>query len=146
MAPAALRLAAVDAPAVRSFRTALEQPRGHAGRSRTSRLSALRACFRLVALRKPDSLGSGPRVRAIPMQREDHQLIGSLTRTAIPALLAAPDQSTGSGRRAQALLWTRYNRGARVSEVTTLTRAQVCGGVCPFVQLTGKGRKARTVP
>jgi integrase/recombinase XerD len=68
------------------------------------------------------------------------------TTGAIPALLAAPDQSTWSGRRDHALLMTLYNRGALVSEVTTLKRAQVCFGVSAFVQLTGKGRKERTVP
>ena len=39
-----------------------------------------------------------------------------------------------------------YNSGARVSEVTALKRAQVCFGASTFVQLTGKGRKERTVP
>jgi integrase len=30
--------------------------------------------------------------------------------------------------------------------VTTLQRTQVCFGTPPFLQLTGKGRKERTVP
>jgi site-specific recombinase XerD len=44
------------------------------------------------------------------------------------------------------LLLTLYNSGARVSEVTTLKREQVCFGVSTFLQLLGKGRKERTVP
>jgi len=39
-----------------------------------------------------------------------------------------------------------YNSGARVSEVITLTRAQVCFDTSTFVPLMGKGRKERTVP
>jgi integrase/recombinase XerD len=144
--PSALRIADVDAPAVLSFLTYLEQQRGHSVRARNIRLSAIRSFFRVVALRAPDSLGLVTRVLAMPMKREDHKLIGYLTRTAIQALLAAPDQSTWSGRRDHALLLTLYNSGARVSEVTTLKRAQVCFGVSTFVQLTGKGRQARTVP
>jgi len=144
--PAALRLADVDAPVVLRFLTYLEQERGNAVRSRNIRLSAIRSFFRLVALRDPDSLGIVTRVLAIPMKREDRKLIAYLTRTEMQALLAAPDRSKWSGRRDYALLLTLYNSGARVSEVTALKRAQVCFGASTFVQLTGKGRKERTVP
>ena len=144
--PSALRIADVDAPAVLSFLTYLEEQRGNSVRSRNIRLSAIRAFFRLVALRAPDSLGVTTRVLAIPMKREDHKLIGYLTRTEIQALLAAPNQSTWSGRRDHALLLTLYNSGARVSEVITLKRAQVYFGASTFVQLIGKGRKERTIP
>jgi site-specific recombinase XerD len=144
--PSALRVADVDAPAVLSFLTSLEQQRGNSVRSRNIRLAAIRSFFRLVALRDPDSPGIVTRVLAIPRKREDHKLIGYLTRTDIQALLAAPDQLTWSGRRDHALLLTLYNSGARVSEVTTLQRAQVCFGASTFVQLTGKGRKERTIP
>src|SRR4029453_10952478 len=62
------------------------------------------------------------------------------------ALLAAPDRSCWIGRRDHPLLLPLYNSGARVSEVTTLHRHQVCFGTPTFLQLTGKGRKERTVP
>jgi site-specific recombinase XerD len=144
--PSALRIADVDAPAVLRFLTYLEEQRGNSVRSRNIRLSAIRSFFRLVALRDPDSLGIVTRVLAIPMKRADRKLIGYLTRTEIQALLAAPDQAMWSGRRDHALLLTLYNSGARVSEVMTLKRAQVCFGASTFVQLLGKGRKERTVP
>jgi integrase/recombinase XerD len=144
--PSALRIADVDAPAVLRFLDHLEQQRGNAVRSRNIRLSAIRAFFRLVALRDPDSIGIATRVLAIPLKREDKKLIGYLTRPEMQALLAAPEQSKWSGRRDHALLLTLYNSGARVSEVITLTRAQVCFETSTFVQLIGKGRKERTVP
>ena len=102
--PSAWRIADVDAPAVLRFLTYLEEQRGNSVRSRNIRLSALRSFFRLVALRDPDSLGIVTRGLAMPMKRTDHKLIGDLTRTAIQALLAAPDQATWSGRRAHALV------------------------------------------
>src|SRR5882724_5705369 len=144
--PSAVRMADVDAPVVLGFLNYLEQERGNSVRSRKIRLSAIRSFFRLVALRDPDSLGVVTRVLAIPMKREDRKLIAYLTRTEMQALLAAPDPSKWSGRRDYALLLTLYNSGARVSEVTTLKRAQVCFGAHTFVQLIGKGRKERTVP
>ena len=82
----------------------------------------------------------------IPIKREDKKLIGYLTRTEMQAVLAAPDQSKWSGRRDHTLLLTLYNSGARVSEITALTCQHVCFGASTFVQLTGKGRKERTVP
>ena len=144
--PSALRIADVDAPVVLSFLSYLEQERGNSVRSRNIRLSALRSFFRLVALRNPDSIGVVTRVLAIPMKREDRKLIAYLTRTEMQALLATPEASKWSGRRDYALLLTLYNSGARVSEVTALKREQVCFGASPFLQLTGKGRKERTVP
>jgi site-specific recombinase XerD len=82
----------------------------------------------------------------MPRKREDKKLIGSLTRPEIQALLAAPEQSKWSGRRDHALPWLLYSSGARVSEVITLTPAQVCFETSTFVHLMGKSRKERTVP
>jgi integrase/recombinase XerD len=139
-------MADVDAQMVLRFLNYLEQERGNSVRSRNIRLSAIRSFFRLVALRDPDSIGVVTRVLAIPMKRENRKLIAYLTRTEMQALLAAPDPSTWSGRRDYALLLTLYNSGARVSEVTALKREQVRFGASTFLQLTGKGRKERTVP
>ena len=115
-------------------------------RSRNIRLSAIRSFFRLVTLRDPDSIGVATRVLAIPNKREDKKLIVYLTRTEMQALLATPDASKWVGRRDYALLLTLYNSGARVSEIITLRRRQVCFDTSTFVQLIGKGRKERTVP
>jgi site-specific recombinase XerD len=97
-------------------------------------------------LRDPESLAITTRVLAIPGKRADKKLIGYLTRPEVEALLAAPDRSCWGGRRDYALLLTLYNSRARVSEVTTLQREQVCFGPPTFLQLKGKGRKERTVP
>ena len=144
--PSALRIADVDAPVVLRFLNYLERDRGNSVRSRNIRLSAIRSFFRLVALREPDCIGVATRVLAIPTKREDKKLITYLTRTEMQALLATPDTSTWAGRRDYALLLTLYNSGARVSEVTSLKREQICFGASTFLQLTGKGRKERTVP
>ncbi len=144
--PAALQVSDLDAPIVLQFLDYLEHQRGNAVRSRNMRLAALRTFVRFLVLRAPESLAIATRVLAIPVKRADKKLIGSLTRAEVEALLAAPDRSCWIGRRDHALLLTLYNSGARVSEVTTLQRHQVCFGTSTFLQLTGKGRKERTVP
>lgn len=144
--PARLRVSDLDAPALLGFLDHLEQTRGNAIRSRNARLTALRAFFRLVALRDPASVGVATRVLAIPVKRADQRLVGYLTRPEMEAVLAAPDRTQWIGRRDHALLLTLYNTGARVSEVAGLTRTQVQFGPRTFLQLHGKGRKERTVP
>ncbi len=127
-------------------RHTLIAPHVQAFRSRNMRLAAIRTFARFLALRDPESLAITTRVLAIPGKRTDKKLIGYLTRPEVEALLAAPDRSCWGGRRDYALLLTLYNSGARVSEATTLQREQVCFGPSTFLQLTGKGRKERTVP
>src|SRR5712692_8322436 len=144
--PSALRVTHLDAPLVLRFLDYLEHQRGNAVRSRNIRLSALRTFFRFVALRDPESVVIATRVLAIPLKREDKKLVGYLTREEMEALLAAPERSHWVGRRDYALLLTMYNSGARVSEMTTLRRRQVCFGASTFLHLHGKGRKDRTVP
>jgi site-specific recombinase XerD len=144
--PTALQGSDLDAPLVLQFLNYLEHQRGNTVRSRNMRLAAIRTFVRFLALRAPESLAIATRVLAIPVKRADKKLIGALTRAEVEALLAAPDQSCWVGRRDHALLLTLYNSGARVSEVTTLQRHQVCFGTPTFLQLTGKGRKERTVP
>lgn len=144
--PAALQVRDFDAPLVLQFLDYLEHQRGNTVRSRNMRLAALRTFVRFLSRRTPESLAIVTRVLAIPTKRADKKLIGALTRAAVEALLAAPDRSYWVGRRDHALLLTLYNSGARVSEVTTLQRHQVCFGPSTLLQLTGKGRKTRTVP
>ena len=79
---------------------------------------------------------------AIPLKREDTKLVGYLSRDEIEALLAAPDRSHWGGRRDHALLLTMYNSGARVSEVTTLRREQVCFGATTFLDDSGNNTHA----
>ena len=144
--PAALQLSDLDAPIVLQFLDYLEHQRGNTVRSRNMRLAALRTFIRFLALRAPESLAIATRVLAIPVKRTDKKLMEALTRAEVEALLAAPDRSRWLGRRDHALLLTLYNSGARVSEVTTLQRTQVCFGTPTLLQLTGKGRKERTIP
>lgn len=144
--PSALHIHDLDAPVILRFLDYLEAQRGNAIRSRNTRLAAIRSFARFLALRDPESLAITTRVLAIPNKRMDKKLIGYLTREEVEALLAAPDRSCWGGRRDYALLLTLYNSGARVSEVTTLQREQVCFGQPTYLQLKGKGRKERTVP
>lgn len=145
-APSALCVNDLDAPAILEFLDYLEKDRRNGIRSRNLRLAAIRAFFRLVALRDPASVNFATRVLAIPVKRSDRRLVGYLTRPEIDAVLAAPDRTQWAGQRDYALLLTMYNSGARVSEAASLQRQHIQLGSTSFLEIHGKGRKERKVP
>jgi len=145
-APSALSVSDLDAPAVLEFLDYLEKDRHNSIRSRNVRLAAIRAFFRLVALRDPASVNVATRVLAIPVKRTDRRLVHYLTRPEMEAVLAAPDRTQWTGQRDYALLLTMYNSGARVSEVASLQRRHIQVGSTSFLEIHGKGRKERQVP
>jgi site-specific recombinase XerD len=69
-----------------------------------------------------------------------------LRRQEVDALLAAPDQSTWSGRRDHALLLLAVQTGLRLSELTGLRREDLHIGAGAHVRVIGKGRKERCTP
>lgn len=145
-APSALTLDDLDAPVVSAFLDDLEQARGTSARSRNVRLAAMHAFFHYVALRAPSHSGLIQRVLAIPSKRDDRTPIAFLTGVEIEALLAAPDQHTGAGRRDRTLLLLAVQTGLRVSELSGLCWQDLPLGTGAHVRCQGKGRKERCTP
>lgn len=144
--PAKLQFENLDAPLVAAFLDYLEAERGVAVSTRNARLAAVRSLFRFAALRHPEHAALIQRVLAIPAKRTDRALVTYLTRAEIDALLAAPDLSTGTGRRDRALLLVAVQTGLRVSELIGLHRGDVMLLTGAHVRCLGKGRKERCTP
>jgi integrase/recombinase XerD len=144
--PSQLTIEQVDAPLVSSFLDDLETRRGIGARSRNLRLTAIRSFFRFAAFELPAQSESIQRVLTIPCKRCVHEQIHYLTRPEVDALLAAPDQTTWSGRRDHAWLLLAIQTGLRVSELTGLTLQDVQSGAGAHVHVLGKGRKERCIP
>lgn len=144
--PAKLELEKLDAPLIGAFLDHLEADRGVGIATRNARLSAIHSFFTFAALRHPEHAGLIQRVLAIPAKRTDRQLVSFLTRDEVDALLAAPDRDTWAGRRDHALLLLAVQTGLRVSELTSLTCADVELGTGAHVRCHGKGRKERITP
>ncbi|MFC1707999.1 tyrosine-type recombinase/integrase [Planctomycetota bacterium] len=144
--PAALTVQDLDAPLVLAFLDHLEQERGNSVRSRNLRLTAIRSFMRYVSLQVPTQLPTVQRVLAIPTKRFDRPLLGFLSREEMEAVIAAPNESTWSGRRDRAMFAMLYNTGARVSEVIGLRLLDLPFDREASVHLRGKGRKQRVVP
>ena len=136
----------LDAPLILDFLDYIEKERHNSPRTRNVRLAAIRSFMRYAAVRDPASIAVTQRVLAIPAKRFDRPILGYLSQPEIGAILEAPDRSTWNGRRDAILLATLYNTGARVSEITGLTVANVLLDRDAAVHLHGKGRKQRVVP
>ena len=144
--PSQLTIEQIDAPLVSSFLDDLQNRRGIGTRSRNLRLTAIRSFFRFAAFELPAQSEPIQRVLAIPSKRCVHKQIHYLTRPEVDALLAAPDQTTWSGRRDHAWLLLAVQTGLRASELTTLTCRDVHLGGGAYVACHGKGRKDRITP
>jgi site-specific recombinase XerD len=144
--PARLEITDLDAPVIGAFLDHLENDRGNGVRTRNARLAAVHALFSFAALRHLECAAVIQRVMAVPPKRFDRKLVTYLTEPEAAALLAAPDTATMAGRRDHAMLALAVQAGLRVSELTSLTRADAFLGTGAHVTCTGKGRKQRITP
>jgi len=145
-APSQQRLQDWQCAHLLQFLDYLEKQRGCRARTRNSRLAALRTFMRYVAQEEPSALGLTQSILAIPMKRFDRPVLGYLTRVELEAILAATDSTTVSGRRDHLLLSLLYNTGARISEILALQRQHFRQSPSQLIEITGKGRKQRSMP
>lgn len=145
-APSELAVEDIDAPLVGMFLEHLERDRHNSVRTRNARLSALHSFFRFALLRHPEHSGTIGRALAVPPKRFERRVVTFLTDAEVAALLDAPDRETLLGRRDHALLLLAVQTGLRVSELVSVTCADVVSGAGAHVRCSGKGRKERVTP
>jgi site-specific recombinase XerD len=144
--PTRVTVAQVDATVVRSFLVHLEQQRGNAISTRNQRLAALHSLFRFIGRLVPELIDHAAQIQAIPLRRTATPVMPYLDKHEMDALLAVPDRHRAQGCRDYALLLFLYNTGARATEASELTVADLSLGTSPAARLRGKGRKTRTCP
>jgi site-specific recombinase XerD len=145
-APSKLRMEDLDASFMEKFLRHLERDRANSARTRNTRLSALHAFFRFVAISEPALALQCQRILAIPAKRYERGPVEFLTEQEAAALVAAPDSGTWIGSRDRALLLVAVQTGLRNSEITSLRRQDVALGTGAHVRCFGKGRKMRCTP
>src|SRR5215469_93679 len=123
--PTRIELTDLDTSLVSAFLDHLEVDRQNTIRSRNARFAALRSFLQYAGLMAPTALGTIRGVLAIPMKRFERPLVGYLAREEVEALLNAPDPATWCGQRDRVMLATRYNTGARVSELIAMSVGDV---------------------
>ncbi|MDP2646069.1 MAG: site-specific integrase [Desulfobacterales bacterium] len=144
--PSKLVLDDLNAPFIGAFLDHIQGRRHNSVRTRNLRLTAIHSFFQYVAFQEPNRSALIQRVLAIPTKRQDRALIDFLTYPEIQALLAAPDNTTRTGRRDHALLIIAIQTGLRLSELICLRRCDIILSSGAHVRCYGKGRKERCTP
>ncbi|MEE8285173.1 MAG: tyrosine-type recombinase/integrase [Gammaproteobacteria bacterium] len=136
----------VSANRVRRFLQHVEESRRCAITTRNQRLAAIRALAHFVAQHSPEHIAWCGEIRSIPFKKATQAVVPYLEKSEMDALLASPDRNTTQGRRDYALVLFLYNSGARASEATHLTVADLHLVPSPSVKILGKGNKVRHCP
>ena len=145
--PSELSLEDLDAPMVRDFLEHRERHGGNTARTRNLRLTAIRTFMKRVEYEVPAALDQVRRILAISNKRTEERLINHLTQEEMRAILDAPDPSTRSGIRDQAMLYLGLAAGLRVSELVGLRLDDIeLDGPYPSILVRGKGRQQRRLP
>lgn len=136
----------INANNVTAFLDYLEHERGNSVATRNARLSAIRAVLTHAIPAQLEHTATISRVLAIPPKRHSKPMLEFLTAEESDELIAAPDRTRWSGRRDHALLVLAIQTGLRISELRSLTCADIHLGTGANVTCTGKGRRKRATP
>lgn len=144
--PCNLQLEQIDAPLVLAFLDHVQEKRGNGGRTRNSRLAAIRSFMHFVEHRVPAALDQIRCVLAIPVRRTDKRLVKHLSAAETRAILDAPDPTSRLGLRDRAMIYLGFTGGLRVSELVGLRIDDVrFDGRYVEIRVRGKGRRERAL-
>ena len=139
-------LADIDAGAVGAFLDHLEADRGNSVATRNQRQAAVNSFLSFVRTREPEPYGQYAAVLDIPRKKPPRPAIAYLTVAEVEGLFASIDESDRRGLRDKAMLAFPCETAARVDELCGCLSCQLRFESAPYVELHGKGGKARNVP
>lgn len=138
----------ISRDAVEGFLDWLEQDKGYSISSRNQRLAAIKSFMKYASERDKALMVLNLEIADI-MKKKDTvpREIEFFSESALTVILAQPDQSKRNGQRDLVFLILLYDTGARVQEILDLQLRDIhLDENSPFVTVTGKGRKMRTIP
>ena len=141
-----IRVTDLTVTAIEEFLKWLEVEKGNSISTRNQRLAAIRSLFHYIQKNAPEYMFQCHQIIGIPFKKSEKRVIGFLNEEKTRELLAAPSTDTARGLRDQALLCLLYDSGARVQELADIRIRDLRLDSPAQVQLTGKGRKTRSVP
>jgi site-specific recombinase XerD len=137
----------IDRTMIAGFLSWLEDSRLCSVVTRNQRLAALSSFLSFVAT--DDVSLAVPSIEAskVPCAKTPVKQLQYLSQEAVRALLAQPDRLKPRGIRDSLLLVMLYDTAARITELLTLKVTDIKLDLKhPYVILTGKGKKSRSVP
>jgi integrase/recombinase XerD len=111
------------------------------------RLSSLKSFLKYCSDEDVSLYSVYQEIQRIPMMKDPKTPVQYLSETALKTLLAQPDSRSTKGRRNSMLIVFLYDTGVRVRELVELKVSDLhLQARNPFVIVTGKGSKTRSVP
>lgn len=101
---------------------------------------------RFLSAHSPEHIAWCGAIRDMPFKKAPQPVIASLEKDEMEALLAAPAQTTAQGQRDYAVLLLLSHTGARASEATNVSVADLALTHTPSVKLWGTGDTSRSGP
>ena len=133
-------------PRIEGWLEWLAEERGCSPQTCNVRLSSVRVFLAYVSRHDVSLAHLEGEAARVPKRKAPRRHVEGLTRDAVRALLAPPDQSTRGGRRDLALMVLLYATGARVGEVLGMRCSRLdLDGPSPHALVTGKGNKQRVL-
>jgi len=124
----------------------LRNVRGCAPETCNVRLASLRAFLKYAGGKNVSFLHLGNAASGIPRMRETKKKVAGMSKSAVQALMDAPDTSTTAGRRDLAMIVAIYATAARLDEVLSMKVKHLhLHAKAPYVTIIGKGSKIRSL-
>lgn len=115
--------------------------------TQNQRLNALKSFFRYTGMLDCTLVSLHMEIGTIPVKKEQQRLVKYLSEEALEILLREPNTTTPKGLRNRFIMILMYDTAARCQELLDLRLNDfIISGKTPFVYLTGKGSKTRSIP
>lgn len=125
----------------------LQKKRGNADTTCNQRLMAIRSFAKYAALSDPANIFVQSEISKVPVKKCESKVVEFFSDEALKSLLAQPNRSRRAGARNSCFMILMYDTAARCQEMLDLRLKDLVLDVkSPYVFLTGKGCKTRTVP
>lgn len=125
----------------------LEQTRGNSASTCNQRLMALRSFAKYAGLNDIAYAAVHMELSSLPTKKTAPKIVEFLSEEALEALLTQPDIRKKTELRNRFFMILMYDTAARCQEMLNLRLNDfVLDAKAPFIYLTGKGNKTRTVP
>lgn len=132
---------------IREFLSWLENSRQNSAATQNSRLMALRSFFHYAGITDINCIAIEQDVAKVPAKKNPGKTVEFLSESALKALLETPDSKTKIGLRNRFYMILMYDTAARCQELIDLKLKDfMLAGETPYLYLTGKGNKQRSVP
>ena len=124
----------------------LGKVRGNQPETRNNRLASMRTFLKYLGHKESRFLYLYQEASEIERCRVQKKKVKGMSRSAVKALLATPNLKIRGGIRDFVLILMLYSTAARIDEILSIKIGHLnLEGSKPYVNITGKGRKIRTL-